>query len=168
MTGKKAPISYTVILGSLGEIKRSQRFWCPVSTHRRKFKRHRLYQPIICFEFQLWGFCWDFLKVTAKSNLNSGLFISSATRAPNIFKAMMSMAVLSSGGTVLNGPTRSQEVLEGYSTKQQRSRTERIQEGAVGLDLGAQSIFKGREKKKPKADKWKVQCDQMQSITGRI
>lgn len=63
-----------------------------------------------------------------------------------MFKATMSMAVLSSGGTVPSGPTRSQEALVSYSTMQQRSRTERIQIRAVGLDLGAQSIFKGREK----------------------
>ena len=73
MNGKN-PISYTVILGSLGEIKSSQRFWCPVHACRRKFERYRFYETIICFEFQLWGFCWNFLKVTAKSNGNSNSF----------------------------------------------------------------------------------------------
>lgn len=75
MTVRKNLFSYTVILGSLGEIKCSQGFWCPESTHRRKFERHRLYQAIVRFQFQLWGFCWNFLKVTAKNNLNSGLFV---------------------------------------------------------------------------------------------
>lgn len=73
MNGKN-PIPYTVILGSLGEIKSSQRFWCPVHTCRRKFERYRFYETINCFEFQLWGFCWNFLKVTAKSNGNSNSF----------------------------------------------------------------------------------------------
>lgn len=75
MNGKKQTIPYTVILGSLGEIKSSQRFRCPVCTCGRKFERYRLYEAIICFEFQLWGFCWNFLKVTAKSNLNSNSFV---------------------------------------------------------------------------------------------
>lgn len=53
----------TVVLGPFGEIKCSQRVRGPVRTCRRKFERHGLHQAVICFEFQLWGFCWNFLKV---------------------------------------------------------------------------------------------------------
>lgn len=74
-TSGRKPISYIVILGSFGEIKCGQRVWCPLCTCRRKFERYRLYETVICFEFQLWSFGWNFLKVTAKSNLKSNSFI---------------------------------------------------------------------------------------------
>lgn len=68
-----------------------------------------------------------------------------------MFKATMSMAVLSSGGTVLSGPTRSQEALVSYSTMQQRSRRERIQRREWAWIWGL-SLF-SKEGRKTKADK---------------
>lgn len=76
MSGETQSHTYPVILGPLGEVKRSHRLWGPVRAQRRKFERYRLDETIISFEFQLWGFCWNFLKVTAKSNVHSSLIHS--------------------------------------------------------------------------------------------